>query len=70
MNDACLFDNPKSFRREYWKNGVEGYSICAWVIKSKKVPTEFHELWKEPFDLGKIVGDKEHLAITLHYLIK
>ena len=61
MNDCCLYDNPKTMRREYWRNGVEGYSICAFVTITKRVPTEFADEWKATFEFSKVQGDASHI---------
>lgn len=62
MNDCCLYDNPKTMRREYWRNGIEGYSICAFVIKGKRAPIEFADEWKADFEFNKVQGDINHIS--------
>lgn len=67
---AALFDNPETFRREYWKNFNCTYSVCAFVILGKRVPEEFSDDWRAPFIPGQIYGPIDHLPDQLRVLVK
>jgi len=60
----CLYDNPDTFRREWWDNGEVRYSVCVSVIKSKRVPPNFHSSWKRPWVTNSFEGSLLHLGLA------
>ena len=60
QNKTCIFDNPETFRREYWRNGdLIGWYTKEFLDQADKILTISKKM--EPhvgkFQPGRILGE-------------
>lgn len=58
----CIFDNPKSFQREYWVNGKKiGWYTKEFLDQAPKILTitKKMEMHLTGFQPGRVIGNPE-----------
>lgn len=60
QNKTCIFDNPETFRREYWRNGnLIGWYTKEFLDQADKILTidKKMEPYVGKFQPGRILGE-------------
>ena len=62
MNKTCIYDNPQTSRREYWRDGkMIGYYTSEFLDQAGNILTVTEKMLKHVcrFQPERLIGDKQ-----------